>query len=88
MVIASVFSLRIKTPQKMIFVKMGENPSGITITKNQENVSLMFCICFTTCVSSKSGLGDKMFPSSNLEVQGSCIQKISNPFQLKGKYNG
>ena len=67
---------------------MGENPSGITITKIQENVSLMFCICFTTCVSSKSGLGDKMFPSSNLEVQGSCIQKISNPFQLKGKYNG
>ena len=57
----------------MIFVKMGENPSGITITKIQENVSLMFCICFTTCVSSKSGLGDKMFPSSNLEEQGSCI---------------
>ena len=33
MIIASVFSLRIKPPQKMIFVKMGENPSGITITK-------------------------------------------------------
>ena len=57
----------------MNFVKMGENPSGTTITKIQENVSLMFFICFTTCVSSKSGLGDKMFPSSNLEVQGSCI---------------
>ena len=72
----------------MIFVKMGENPSGITITKIQENVYQMIYIYFTTCVSSKSGLGDKMFPSSNLEVQGSCIQKISNPFQLKGKYNG
>ena len=69
----------------MNFVKMGENPSGITITKIQENVSLMFFICFTTCVSSKSGLGDKMFPSSNPEVQGSCIQKISNPSQQKGK---
>ena len=66
----------------MIFVKMGENPSGITITKNQENVSLMFCICFTTCVSSKSGLGDKMFPSSNLEDQGSCIRKTSNKNEL------
>ena len=73
MVIASVFSLRIKTPQKMIFVKMGENPSGITITKNQENVYQMIYIYFTTRVSSKSGLGDKMFPPSNLVEQGSCI---------------
>ena len=28
----------------------------------------MTLLCFTTCGSSKSGLGDKMFPSSNLEV--------------------
>ena len=57
----------------MNFVKMGENPSGITITKNQENVYQMIYIYFTTCVSSKSGLGDKMCPSSNLVEQGSCI---------------
>ena len=54
----------------MIFVKMGENPSGITITKNNY-ISLMISICFTTCVSSKSDLGGQDVSFIKPRIQGS-----------------
>ena len=62
----------------MIFVKMVEKPSGTTITKNQQKVSVMFFLYFTICVSSKSGSGDNIFPSSNLEFGEvvSCVIRI------------
>ena len=46
------------------------------MSKYIENESLMFCLFNTICVSSKSGLGDKMFLPSNLVDYPNCILSV------------